>query len=118
MTRRIDAHQHFWNPSRLHYPILSPEAFGELYRLVEPPELAPLLQAAGIDGTIVVQAKNGTDETEYLLELASRYDWILGVVGWVDLDRPAAALRQLDRFVVFPKFKGGSSPNLCVNSLS
>ena len=106
MTRRFDAHQHFWNPSRLHYPILSPEVFGDLYRTVEPPELEPLLQAVGMDGTVAVQAKDGTDETEYLLELASRYDWIAGVVGWVDLARPSVACKQLERFVAHPKFKG------------
>ncbi|XID92195.1 amidohydrolase family protein [Paenibacillaceae bacterium WGS1546] len=103
---RFDAHQHFWNIERLHYPILSPEAFGELYRTIEPPELEPLLRDAGIDGTVVVQAKDGLDETEYLLELAERYPWIAGVVGWVDLASPEQAAAQLEAFGRHPKFKG------------
>jgi L-fuconolactonase len=103
---RFDAHQHFWNPDRLHYPILNPEAFGRLYRVVEPPELEPMLKRAGIDGTVAVQAKDGCDETAYLLELSDRFDWIAGVVGWVDLANPAAAGKQLERFTRHPKFKG------------
>lgn len=104
--RRIDAHQHFWNPDRIDYPILSKEAFGELYRTIEPPELEPLLHECGVDATVVVQAKDGIDETEYLLELAEQYDWIAGVVGWVDLDDPAKAFVQLEEFSGHPKFKG------------
>ncbi|MFC4601432.1 amidohydrolase family protein [Cohnella hongkongensis] len=103
---RIDAHQHFWNIERLHYPILSPEAFGALYRTIEPPELEPLLQEAGIGGTVVVQAKDGLDETEYLLELADRYPWIAGVVGWVDLTSADRAALQLQALSRHPKFKG------------
>ena len=103
---RFDAHQHFWNPERLHYPILSPEAFGELYRTIEPPELEPLLREAGVDGTVVVQAKDGLDETEYLLGLADRHPWIAGVVGWVDLASPEQAASQLAAFGRHPKFKG------------
>jgi len=103
---RFDAHQHFWNIERLHYPILSPEAFGELYRTIEPPELEPLLREAGIDGTVVVQAKDGLDETEYLLGLADRYPWIAGVVGWVDLASPENVATQLRAVGSHPKFKG------------
>ncbi len=84
MTIRIDAHQHFWNLERIHYPILSPEVFGELCRTIEPAELDPLRRKAGFDKTIVVQAKDGIDESRYLLELAEQHEWIAGVVGWVD----------------------------------
>jgi len=103
---RIDAHQHFWNVGRLRYPILSPEAFGELYRTIEPPELEPSLREAGIDATVVVQAKDGTDETEYLLGLADQYPWIAGVVGWVDLSSPERTAEQLNVFGRHSKFKG------------
>ncbi len=103
---RFDAHQHFWNIERLHYPILSPEAFGELYRTIEPPELEPKLRKAGISGTVVVQAKDGLDETKYLLELTDLYPWISGVVGWVDLASPEQVASQLAVFGRHPKFKG------------
>lgn len=103
---RIDAHQHFWNVERIHYPIISPETFGSLYRTVEPPELEPALRRLGIDGTVAVQAKDGCDETDYLLELADCAPWIAGVVGWVDLADAGRAARQLETFGRHPKFKG------------
>lgn len=106
MTRRIDAHQHFWNLDRINYPILSEEAFGELYRTIEPHELKPIIDRVDVDATIVVQAKDDIDETQYLLELAEQHDWIAGVVGWVDLAHPAKASEQLREFVDYPKFKG------------
>lgn len=102
----IDAHQHFWNPDRINYPILSKEEFGELYRVIEPPELEPILRKCNIDATIVVQAKDGIDETAYLLELANQFDWIAGVVGWIDLADPVKASAQLDQLTTHPKFKG------------
>jgi len=103
---RIDAHQHFWNVGRLHYPVLDPNVFGAWHRNVEPPELEPLLKERDIAGTVVVQAKNGLDETEYLLELSDRHDWIKGVVGWVDLTDRTLAVRQLKRLEKHAKFKG------------
>src|SRR5262249_10613700 len=45
----------------------------------------PLLDAAGVDATIVVQARGDASETAWLLETASVTEWIAGVVGWIDL---------------------------------
>lgn len=106
MTIRIDAHQHFWNLERIHYPILSPEVFGELCRTIEPAELDPLRRKAGFDKTIVVQAKDGIDESRYLLELAEQHEWIAGVVGWVDLAEPELAEKQLQELGSHEKFIG------------
>jgi len=70
-----------------------------------PADLAPLLPAAKFDGTIAVQARQSLAETEWLLQLADRHDFIKGVVGWVDLRSPE--LRgQLERFAQNPKFVG------------
>ncbi len=57
-----------------------------IYRDFEPVHLRPLLDAAGIDGTILVQAAPSVAETGFLLSLADTQDWVLGVVGWVDLE--------------------------------
>ena len=79
----IDSHQHFWDPARGDYGWLRP---GEiLYRTFQPDDLAPLLQAAGVQGSILVQAAPTVAETDYLLHLARVHPWILGVVGWIDL---------------------------------
>ena len=43
------------------------------------------LRAGGIDSCVVVQVRQTLEETRWLLELADRYSFIAGVVGWVDL---------------------------------
>jgi L-fuconolactonase len=101
---RIDAHQHFWQLARGDYGWLTPD-LAELYRDFLPPDLAPLLQRHAIDGAVAVQAATTAAETDFLLALAARTPWILGVVGWVDLlamDAPA----QLASRARDPWFKG------------
>ncbi|WP_264371403.1 amidohydrolase family protein [Virgibacillus necropolis] len=60
-----------------------------LYRDYLPHDLEPLIRQHGIDRTIVVQAAPTIEETEFLLELYSKYDFIAGVVGWLDLESPS-----------------------------
>ncbi|WP_120633647.1 amidohydrolase [Ruegeria sp. EL01] len=86
---RIDAHQHFWSIARGDYGWLTPE-LAPLYRDYLPDDLSPLLQRAGIDGTILVQAAPTVAETEYMLSLANETPFIKGVVGWVDFEAPDA----------------------------
>jgi L-fuconolactonase len=87
---RIDGHQHFWSLSRGDYGWLIP-ALAPIYRDFGPDDLAPLLQARGIDRTILVQAAPTFAETRYLLELAGRAPFVAGVVGWIDFDAVDAA---------------------------
>ena len=101
---RIDAHQHFWHYDPTHHVWMT-EAMAALRRDYLPDELAPLLRAAGFDGTIAVQARQLLQETEWLLALAERHPWVQGVVGWVDLcsaELPA----QLERLAPHPKLVG------------
>jgi len=86
---RVDAHHHFWDPARASYPWLTPE-LAAINRAFGPDDLAPLLAAAGIERTVVVQARGSLDETQELLGLAARSPFVAGVVGWVDLTDPAA----------------------------
>jgi L-fuconolactonase len=78
----VDAHQHFWDPSRATYPWMTDD---RLRRRYGPEDLEPLLLAHGVDGTVVVQARQELDETLELLAVAASTSWVLGVVGWVDL---------------------------------
>src|SRR4029077_12996334 len=51
----------------------------------------PLLDANGIDQTVVVQTVSSLDETREFLQAAAENEFIAGVVGWVDLtDRSIA----------------------------
>ena len=52
---RIDCHQHFWLLQRGDYDWLTPE-LAALYRDFLPADLQPLLQAAGVAKTLLVQA--------------------------------------------------------------
>lgn len=82
---RIDAHQHFWALTRGDYGWLTPD-LAAIYRDFTPDDLSPLLAAARIDGTVLVQAAPTVAETEYMLSLADQNAFIKGVVGWVDFE--------------------------------
>jgi L-fuconolactonase len=82
---RIDAHQHFWDPTRASYPWMAGDALDPIRRPFAPDDLAPELAAHGISGTVLVQTISSLDETREFLGLAAARDFIWGVVGWVDL---------------------------------
>jgi L-fuconolactonase len=93
---KIDTHQHFWKYSKEQYPWIG-EGMEVLAQDRLPPDLNPLLDANGIEGTVAVQARQVVEETEALLAMAEEYDFIRGVVGWVDLRSPNVEA-QLERF--------------------
>jgi L-fuconolactonase len=90
---QIDAHQHFWRVDRGDYGWLTPDAHGVICRDFGPDELAPLIAAAGVERTVLVQAAPTAAETEFLLEIAHATPFVAGVVGWADFEAPDAAER-------------------------
>ena len=102
---RIDGHQHFWTTQRDDYGWLTPD-LEALYRDFVPEDLQPLLDQAGVDHTVLVQAAATTDETRYLLGIAEYHSMVAGVVGWVDMDSPTEAIEALEEFVQHPKCVG------------
>ena len=86
----VDAHHHFWDPARFDYPWLTDE-LGAIRRRFGPEDLAPLVERARIDRTILVQTISSLDETREFLATAAAIDFIAGVVGWVDLTDAAVA---------------------------
>lgn len=101
---KIDAHQHFWAIARGDYGWLTPD-LPLLYRDFRPADLEPYLATCQIDGTILVQAAPTVAETRYMLGLADRHAFILGVVGWVDFDAADAA-DQIAQLAQNPKLVG------------
>lgn len=101
----IDAHQHFWNLEKLSYPWLTPD-LTPIYRTFEPPDLEPLLRAAGVDRTVLVQAANSYEDTDAMLARADAYPWIAAVVGWVPLNRPDEAAAAVERYRAHRAFAG------------
>ncbi len=53
-----------------------------------PQDFQPILELHLFDGSIVAQAINAFAETHRLLSIASRHEFVRGVVGWVDLADP------------------------------
>lgn len=97
----IDGHQHFWDPARADYPWMDAPELAPIRRAFGPADLAPLLQANGIDASIVVQCRSSLDETEEFLRIAHATPSVIGVVGWVDLtDNLVGA--TLDRLCAMP----------------
>ena len=80
----VDAHHHFWDPALADYPWMT-DGVAAIRRRFGPEDLEPLLREHGVDGTVVVQARASLDETRSLLETAAATQFLLGVVGWIDL---------------------------------
>jgi L-fucono-1,5-lactonase len=100
----IDSHQHFW----IYEPVRDSwidESMKVIRRDFLPSDLSPIISEQNIDGTIAVQASQSEEETNFLLNLANVYNWILGVVGWVDLMNNDIENR-LEHFSSYKKLKG------------
>jgi L-fuconolactonase len=82
---RIDAHHHFWDPAKYHYPWMEGAALDPIRRAYGPPDLAAELARADIDGSVLVQTVSSESETREFLRVAEATNFVLGVVGWVDL---------------------------------
>ncbi len=101
---KIDTHQHFWK--------YNPEEYGWIGKSMEvmardklPVHLQPLIHEMGIGGTVAVQARQVIEETDALLAMAEAYDFIRGVVGWVDLRSPRLE-EQLEKYSERSKLVG------------
>jgi len=101
---RIDSHQHFWKYNSHDYVWMT-ESMDVLRRDYLPEDLQHLIPELGFDGTIAVQARQMTSETDWLLDLAGRHSMVYGVVGWVDFESRLLD-EQLERYARNPKFKG------------
>ncbi len=80
----IDSHQHFWKYTQSEYDWID-DSMQVLKRDFLPQDLAAVYAENNIYGCIAVQARQNLKETNWLLELAEKNPFILGVVGWVDL---------------------------------
>jgi L-fuconolactonase len=101
----IDAHQHFWNRDRVDYPYL-PRDLEPIQGNFEEGDLEPLLDAAGVDTTVLVQSMDSFEDTDYMLEVARRWPRIAAVVGWVPLTDSARALTAIERYASDRRFVG------------
>ena len=104
MAMHIDAHQHFWLYNQREHGWIG-EAMASIRRDFLPADLKPQLAKNEFQGSVLVQVRQTLEETCWLLELASRNSFILGVVGWVDL-RSTRLRAELESFSANPKLVG------------
>lgn len=103
--RRIDAHLHLWQYDAAEYGWID-DSMRPLRRDFLPEDLAVVMDSAGVDMSVAVQARQSEEETRFLLACAEREPRICGVVGWAPLTEPAALVRALDEFCRDSHFVG------------
>jgi L-fuconolactonase len=104
-SQMIDTHQHLWKPSERRYEWLD-AAGAPLNADFGPEDVEADVAAAGITGTVLVQAADTYDDTFYMLSVASRVPVVCGVVAWAPLDRAAEAEAALDLYAKTPVVRG------------
>jgi L-fuconolactonase len=100
----IDSHQHFWKFDPVRDSWITDE-MSVIQRDFMPQDLKPILETNGVDGCVAVQADQSINETEFLLELANKNDFIKAVVGWIDLQAEDIN-EQLERWKSEKKLAG------------
>ncbi|MCH7225865.1 amidohydrolase family protein [Haloferula sp. A504] len=101
---KIDSHHHLWAINDTDYPWIDEEK-SVIRRDFLAGDAARNFKSSGIGGSVVVQARQIVEETEWLLGLAEANDWMRGVVGWVPLLEDAGE-PFLERFAPHPKLCG------------
>jgi len=100
----IDSHQHFWKYEPVKHSWIDDDmASIRKDFLVE--DLQKVYKENSIDGCIAVQADQTLEETDFLIDLASKNSFIKGIVGWVDL-RSKNINDILNHYNQFPAVKG------------
>lgn len=100
----IDAHHHLWKYNGAEYGWMDP-SMEVLKRDYLGNELESEMAKAGVNGSVVVQARQKLEETTWLLEQAEEASFILGVVGWFDL-RAENLRSRLDQYAGHSKLVG------------
>jgi len=101
---KIDSHQHFWKFDPVRDSWID-DSMAAIRRDFMPGDLKPILDKFAVNGCVAVQADHSETGTEFLLSLADQYDFIKGVVGWVDL-QAANVSERLAHYRQFKKLKG------------
>lgn len=106
MSKRIDSHQHFWKFDPVRDSWID-DTMSAIQRDFLPNDLLTELQNNHFEGCVAVQASQSEEETNFLLDLASKNDFIKGVVGWIDLraENVAERLRFYSNYKTLKGFR-------------
>lgn len=107
MTKQIvDTHIHVWDLERAEYAWLKNDT-SILNKTYSIEQLTPHIYKANVTDGILVQAADNFEDTDIMLEVADRTDWIKGVVGWLPLTDPVAMKKLLtEKYLKNNYYKG------------
>ena len=100
----IDCHTHFYDPSRPE-GVPWPGKSTPLYRTVLPEHLRAQKMFRRITGTVIVEASPLVEDNAWLLDIAGKDPFVVGIVGRLEPGSPSFA-KDLDRFAANPLFRG------------
>jgi L-fuconolactonase len=80
----IDSHHHFWIYNPVEYDWIE-DNMQRIRTDFLPQDLEEEIDIAGVAGVITVQARQTTEETDWILQLAAENEFIKGVIGWIPL---------------------------------
>jgi len=101
----IDTHTHFYDPSRPEGVPWPPSDDQVLFRKVLPEELALIARPLGVTATVVVEASPWVTDNDWVLHLAEKEPFILGLVGHLKPGTQGFA-EDLERLASNPLFRG------------
>lgn len=101
----IDTHTHFYDPARPQGVPWPPRDEKRLYRTVLPQDYLALPVPQPVAGTVVVEASPWVEDNQWVLDLASRNSFIVGLVGNLPVGaKPFSG--HLKRFAANKLFRG------------
>jgi L-fuconolactonase len=103
--RIIDTHTHFYDPYRPGGVPWPAKEDPFLFRTVLPPEYERIARPLGIEGTLVVEASPWVSDNDWVLDLAEREPFLVGLVGHLKPGRAGFA-EDLAKFSRNPRFRG------------
>ncbi len=101
----IDTHTHFFDPTRKDGPPWPGKDDKLLYRPVLPEEFQALTKPHHVTGTVVVEASPRVEDNQWILDLADRNPFLVGLVGNLPVGTPEFA-GHLKRFTKNSRFRG------------
>ncbi|MFB6318492.1 amidohydrolase family protein [Saccharicrinis sp. FJH54] len=100
----IDTHHHIWQYNPVEFDWIDDE-MSSIRKSFLPEDLHQTIQGTGVEQVITVQARQTLEETDWLLTLAEKHDFMKGVIGWVPL-ASSDIQSVLDRYKDNPWLKG------------
>jgi len=105
-ARIIDTHIHVWNFEHASYDWLKNNTT-ILNRNYDISDLERHRVEVGITEGVLVQAANNFEDTDWMLQVAEKTEWIKGVVGWLPLQNPTEVEKALqEKYLANKYFKG------------